>query len=345
MNEQKPVPVDPVRVAQVGVGYWGPNLLRNLVSSPRYSVRMAVEKDSDRKKLINKLYPELPVSSDFSAVCDDPDIEAIIIATPVASHADLAIKALKKGKHVLVEKPMATTVDEVTQIEHLSREGQLVAMVGHTFLFNNAVRQIKRIIDSGEIGQIRYIYARRLNLGRIRCDVDALWNLAPHDISIIQYWLDDPEPLRVQRTGMDYVQKGIDDVVFLNISYQDGIMANVHVSWLDPHKVRQITVVGEKKMIVYDDMEPSEKIKIYDKGISLTEPEEIHQLLVKYRSGNMLAPNILPTEALKLEVSEFIDQVKSNSAYSDNDLTHGRYVVEILEASNQSLKRNQRVYL
>ena len=338
MNEQKPVPVDPVRVAQVGVGYWGPNLLRNLVSSPRYSVRMAVEKDSDRKKLINKLYPELPVSSDFSAVCDDPDIEAIIIATPVASHADLAIKALKKGKHVLVEKPMATTVDEVTQIEHLSREGQLVAMVGHTFLFNNAVRQIKRIIDSGEIGQIRYIYARRLNLGRIRRDVDALWNLAPHDISIIQYWLDDPEPLRVQRTGMDYVQKGIDDVVFLNISYQDGIMANVHVSWLDPHKVRQITVVGEKKMIVYDDIAEN-KIALYDKGIDRlavlgtdmdfdagSAPEFTH------RSGDVVLPKVAWREPLQNEVEHFADCIRTGEPCKA-DAAHARKVVSILSSA------------
>ena len=338
MNEQKPVPVDPVRVAQVGVGYWGPNLLRNLVSSPRYSVRMAVEKDSDRKKLINKLYPELPVSSDFSAVCDDPDIEAIIIATPVASHADLAIKALKKGKHVLVEKPMATTVDEVTQIERLSREGRLVAMVGHTFLFNNAVRQIKRIIDSGEIGQIRYIYARRLNLGRIRRDVDALWNLAPHDISIIQYWLDDPEPLRVQRTGMDYVQKGIDDVVFLNISYQDGIMANVHVSWLDPHKVRQITVVGEKKMIVYDDIAEN-KIALYDKGIDRlavlgtdmdfdagSAPEFTH------RSGDVVLPKVAWREPLQNEVEHFADCIRTGEPCKA-DAAHARKVVSILSSA------------
>ena len=190
----------------------------------------------------------------------------MVIATPAGTHFDLARQALEAGKHVFVEKPLATRVAEVDELARLAGQRGLVVMVGHTFIYNSAVRYVKTLIDSGELGEIRYIYSQRLNLGRIRSDIDALWNFAPHDISIIQYWLNDPEPLSVSRQGMAYMQDGIDDVVFLSLVYPGKIMANIHVSWLDPQKVRKMIVVGSRKMVVYDDI-ADDKIAIYDKGI------------------------------------------------------------------------------
>ena len=202
---------------------------------------------SERRDYVQRNYPAIKVTGNVDDILKNPEIDAVVIATPVATHFDLALKALKAGKHILVEKPLARSVAEVEEIGKLATEKKLTAMVGHTFLFNAAVRYVKKLIDSGELGDIRYIYSQRLNLGRIRSDVDALWNLAPHDISIIQYWLGDPAPLSVVRRGIDYIQNKVDDVVFLNIIYPNKIMANIHVSWLDPQRVRLMVVVGSKK--------------------------------------------------------------------------------------------------
>ncbi|SVE05038.1 uncharacterized protein METZ01_LOCUS457892, partial [marine metagenome] len=224
-------------VTQIGVGYWGPNLLRNLITNKNCEVKSVVDLSMERREYVKNLYPSIKVSDNVDDAINDNKTDAVIIATPVATHFDLTKQCLEARKHVLVEKPIATTVKEVKEIGRLALDNKLVAMAGHTFLFNPAVCYVKQLIDSGELGDIRYIYSQRVNLGRIRSDVDALWNLAPHDVSIIQYWLDNPEPRSVQRTGMDYVQNGLDDVVFLNIKYPNHILANIHVSWLDPHKV------------------------------------------------------------------------------------------------------------
>ena len=239
-----------IKIAQIGVGYWGPNLLRNLASSSRCSLTHVAEKSADRRTFVSSSYPAIKIVNDSAEIFTSPEVDAVVISTPAHSHHALAMAALSAGKHILVEKPMATSVTEVEEIGRLAAEKGLVAMVGHTFLFNPAVRYLKQLMDSGDLGEIRYIYSQRLNLGRIRSDVDALWNLAPHDISIIQYLLDNRAPLAIRRTGMDFVQKGIDDVVFLNIEYPGKVLAHVHVSWLDPHKVRSLTVVGSKKMAI-----------------------------------------------------------------------------------------------
>ena len=239
-----------VVVAQIGVGYWGPNLLRNLVSNPEFIVKKVIDKVKDRREFVNSRYPGIKVSQNIEDVMSDPAIDAVVLATPVGTHFDLTIQALRAGKHVLVEKPMATQLEEVEEIQNEASQRELVAMVGHTFIFNSAVRYIKDIIDKKQLGDIRYIYSQRVNLGRIRSDVDAMWNLAPHDISIFQYWLGDPKPLSLSRTGMSYIQNGIDDVVFLTVTYPNNVMSHIHVSWLDPHKIRRMTVVGSKKMTI-----------------------------------------------------------------------------------------------
>jgi len=325
-----------LKVAQIGIGYWGPNLLRNLVNNKNISVMMVSDKSAERRAFVNNKYPDITVTDNNDLIFKSSDIDAVVIATPVISHFDLSMQALRSGKHVLVEKPMASKVKDVRQIGDLAKKNDLVVMVGHTFLFNSAVRYVKSLIDSRELGYIRYIYSQRVNLGRIRNDVDALWNLAPHDISIIQYWLGDSEPVTVNRQGMAYVQKGIDDVVFLNITYPNGVLANIHVSWLDPHKIRRMTIVGSEKMVVYDDI-AEDKIIIYDKGIDriamLGENMDFDNpstFTFNNRSGDEFVPKINWVEPLKTEIEHFVDCIKNGTDCITGPL-HAAKVVHILE--------------
>ncbi len=324
-----------IRIAQIGVGYWGPNLLRNLISSRRCSLTHVVEKSADRREFVSSSYPTVTTAEDAEATFASDDIDAVVISTPAQTHHTLAMAALSAGKHVLVEKPMATSTAEVDEIARLAKQMGRVAMVGHTFLYNPAVRYLKGLIDAGELGDIRYIYSQRLNLGRIRSDVDALWNLAPHDISIIQYLLDNATPITVRRAGMDFVQQGIDDVVFLTIAYPRKVLAHVHVSWLDPHKVRSLTVVGSQKMAVYDDM-ADHKIAIYDKGIEpkavLGESMDYDQIrppTFVHRSGDIHYPAIPWQEPLQLEIDHFLDCIEGRAECLTGP-DHAREVVRIL---------------
>lgn len=324
-----------INVAQIGVGYWGPNLLRNLIVNKECNVKIVVDIAQERRNFVKALYPNVDVTNDVQQVFKDRSIQAVVVATPVATHFDLAIQALKGGKHVLVEKPIARTPAEVEQIGTVAKQNNLVAMVGHTFLYNWAVCYLKKLIDSGELGDIRYIYSQRLNLGRIRSDVDALWNFAPHDISIIQYLLGNPTPISVVKYGMDYIQKGIEDVVFMNIIYPNKIMVHIHVSWLDPHKVRRMTVVGSKKMAVYDDISDN-KITIYDKGIDRLailgenmDFDSIDMFQFNHRSGDIYMPKIQFEEPLKVEIAHFVDCIQ-NGVDCLTDIEHAKKVVEIL---------------
>jgi len=325
-----------VKIAQAGVGYWGPNLLRNLVQNKRCSVQGVADLSNERRDFVRIQYPAIRVTDDVEALCTDPEIEALVIATPVQTHFDIAIKALENGKHILVEKPLARSVAEVEAIEQVAKKKNLTVMVGHTFLFNSAVRYVKQLIDTEQLGDLRYIYSQRLNLGRIRSDVDALWNFAPHDISIIQYWLNDPEPVSIVRRGIDYIQPGIDDVVFLNMIYSNKVMANIHVSWLDPTRIRSMVVVGSKMMVIYDDTAEN-KIAIYDKGIDrravLGENMDFDQqtfATYDYRSGDVFLPKINFQEPLKLEIDHFIDCVQ-NGTECITGILHAKRVVGILE--------------
>ena len=328
-----------INIAQIGVGYWGPNLLRNLVANKRCKVSMVVDLAAERRDYVRGLYPAVRVTDRVEDVQNDREIDAVIIATPVATHYDLAMGALESGKHILVEKPMARSVAEVERIGELASKKKRLAMVGHTFLFNNAVRYVKKMIDAGALGDIRYIYSQRLNLGRIRSDVDALWNFAPHDISIIQYWLNDTVPLSVVRRGIGYIQENIDDVVFVNILYPNKVMANIHVSWLDPLKVRTIVIVGTKKMVVYDDAAEN-KIAIYDKGIDRMavlgqnmDYDNQHFPTFNYRSGDVLLPKIDFKEPLKVEIDHFIDCIEKGTECITG-IDHAKKVVQILASSN-----------
>ncbi len=323
-------------LAQLGCGYWGPNLLRNFSVLPGCTVKYVVDSSAERRAFVQANFPFSRAIESHQTVLEDPDVHGVIIATPAASHFSLAKQVLDAGKHVFVEKPLATKVAEVDELSRCAAGRNLVVMTGHTFVYNSAVRYVKKLIDSGELGDLRYIYSQRLNLGRIRSDIDALWNFAPHDISIIQYWLGDPEPVSIGRQGMAYMQDGIDDVVFLSLEYPGKVIANIHVSWLDPQKVRKMIIVGSRKMVVYDDIAEN-KIAIYDKGIDrraiLGENMDFDNPQVSrfnHRSGDILIPEVKFAEPLRVEAEHFADCIR-NSREPLTGLSHARTVVSILE--------------
>jgi predicted dehydrogenase len=330
---------DPLVVAQLGCGYWGPNLLRNFSALPDCNVKYVVDASGERRAFVERNFPKTRAVESCDVAFDDPGVTAVIIATPAATHFELAKRALECGKHVLVEKPLATTVAEVDELARCAAQRGMVVMAGHTFIYNPAVRYVKRLIDAGELGEVRYVYSQRLNLGRIRSDIDAMWNFAPHDISIIQYWLNDQEPTSVTRQGMDCIQPGVDDVVFVNLAYPNKVIANIHVSWLDPQKVRKMTVVGSRKMVVYDDV-ADDKIAIYDKGIDrkavLGEHMDFDRPMppdFSYRSGDILLPQVKFVEPLRLEAEHFLECIRSGKEPATG-ITHARTVVSILERAD-----------
>jgi predicted dehydrogenase len=327
---------DKIVLAQLGCGYWGPNLLRNFSSLPNCRVKYVVDASPERRAFVEANFPLSKAVGTSEAVFADTEVTGVIVATPAGTHFSLAMQALRSGKHLFVEKPLATKVAEVDELARCAAGRGLVVMAGHTFIYNAAVQYVKKLLDAGELGEIRYIYSQRLNLGRIRSDIDALWNFAPHDISIIQYWLGDREPLSVTRQGMDYIQEGVDDVVFLNIVYPEKVIANIHVSWLDPQKVRKMIVVGSRKMVVYDDV-AEDKIAIYDKGID--KKAILGQNMdfdappapnFNYRSGDILLPQVKFREPLRAEAEHFIECMRNKSTPLTG-LAHARTVVSILE--------------
>jgi predicted dehydrogenase len=335
-------------LAQLGCGYWGPNLLRNFSNLPNCLVKYVVDSSRERRAYVESNFPRTKAIESRERIWSDSEISAVIIATPAGTHFQLAREALLAGKHVFVEKPLATSVAEVDELGQLAEERGLVVMAGHTFVYNAAVRYVKKLVDAGELGEIRYIYSQRLNLGRIRSDIDALWNFAPHDISIIQYWLGNPEPLSVLRQGMDYMQERVDDVVFLSVVYPGKIMANIHVSWLDPQKVRKMIVVGSRKMVVYDDI-ADDKIAIYDKGIDRKailgqnmDFDKPQPLEFNYRSGDVLLPHIKFTEPLRTEAEHYLDCI-CNDRVPLTGIEHARNVVTILERAQAPAEFNRTV--
>ena len=329
-------------IAVIGFGYWGPNIVRNFSNHPECKVKYICDLDGDARERAASNYPNIEIIDDPNIIFTDSEIDIVAIVTPVSMHYQLAKNALKAGKHIFLEKPMVETLSQADDLIRIAKEKNLIGVVDHTFLFTAAVMKIKEIVDSGEIGDITYFDSVRVNLGLFQHDVDVIWDLAPHDLSIL-FHLMDKWPNAVTANGVSHLDNGLVDVAYLTLHYDRNMIANFHVNWLSPVKVRKILIGGTKKMIVFDDMDPSEKIKVYDKGIDVTKPEEIHKLLVKYRSGDMLAPNISPTEALKLEVNDFIEQVKSGTSESNNTLIHGREVVGILEASNRSLNESKKI--
>lgn len=325
-------------IAVVGAGGWGKNLIRNYYQIPTADLKIVCDLDTKKLEQIKGLYPGTQVTTSFDDVLADPDINGVVIATTGETHYHLCSKALEAGKDVYVEKPFTL---EVAQAEELvAKADQLgrIIMVGHLLEYHPVVNRLKELIDSGELGKIHYIYSQRLNLGTVREDENALWNFAPHDISVILYLLG-KEATDVSARGQCYLQKGIEDVVFLSINFADGTTGHVHVSWLDPHKVRKTTIVGSKKMAVFDDMEASEKLKIYDKGAKFSEDYNTFAEYVGLRFGDITIPHINVGEPLKIECMHFIDCIENrNQPISDG--RDGLRVVRVLEAAQKSLKQN-----
>lgn len=336
-----------ITLAQIGCGYWGPNLLRNFTAQKNARVKYVVEMSPDRRTYVQKHFPDTQPVDTLEPVLADPEVQALIIATPAGSHFSLALRGLQSGRHVFVEKPLAMSVSEVDALARTAKREKLTILVGHTFLYNPAVLFLKRLIDSGELGRIYYAYAQRLNLGVVRPDVNALWNLAPHDLSIFNY-LFSAAPVNIAAHGTAYLQKNIEDVVFANLEYPGRIRASLQVSWLDPNKVRKITLVGSRKMVVYDDV-ADRKIAIYDRGIDTSgrygvshpfdEPPHIRSLI--YRSGKVRFPKISSREPLHEAARDFLRAITKRCP-PRSDLASGRSVVAALQAAALSLKENSR---
>jgi predicted dehydrogenase len=325
-------------IAVVGAGYWGPNLIRNISEAEGAQLRVICDQDGKRLKTVGRKYPGVRLTTEFDEVLRDPEIDAVVLATPASVHASMGLRAMDAGKDVLIEKPLATSVGECRSLIERAERTKRILMVGHTFIFNSAVRAIQTIVSSGEIGEVLYVYSSRVNLGRIRQDVNALWNVAPHDISILNYVLG-KEPIRVRAVGRSYLQPGIEDVVFAVFEYPDGLLAHVHSSWLDPSKVRRTTFVGSKKMIIYDDVESEGKIKIYDKGVRRQTPEqEYGEFQIRLHEGDIRIPKIGMTEPLAEECRHFIECCKSRRA-PETSGRDGLAVVAALEAAQESLRR------
>ncbi len=328
-----------LNIAIIGCGYWGPNLIRNFNWIPECEVVVACDASSERLAHIQKLYPHLKTTSSAADIFEDETIDAVAIATPVKLHYELAKQSLQAGKHTFIEKPMASSVAECRELLELAREGGLTLMVGHTFVYSPPVRKIKELVDSGELGSIQYVSSRRLNLGLYQQDINVTWDLAPHDISIILYVLNDT-PVTVNCQGKAHVSIGVEDVSSLTINFSNGGFCTIQSSWLDPNKVREMTFVGEKKMLVYNDLEPMEKIKIYDKRVEKPPHyDSFADFHYSYHYGDMYSPYLKQFEPLREECQHFLDCINTKKKPLSCG-QEGLKVVQILSAASESLKQN-----
>jgi predicted dehydrogenase len=327
-----------INLAVIGYGYWGPNIVRNFATHADCRVAVVCDRDPRALARVTSRHPTAQVTDDLDATLRSPSIDAVAIVTPVSTHYALAKAALENGKHVFVEKPFTATSAQAEALIELADQKRLRIMVDHTFLFNGAVRKIKELVDGGTLGPLYYYDSTRVNLGLFQHDVNVIWDLAPHDLSIIDYLIGS-EPEMVLATGSAHLN-GHADVAYITLEFPRGVIAHVAVSWLSPVKVRTTLVGGERRMVVWNDLEPAEPVKIYDKGVQVTSERGIHELLVSYRSGDMWAPRIEQTEPLQLETRYFLDCVAAG-ATPINDGRAGLRVVRMLEAADESLRRHR----
>ena len=326
-----------LNIAVIGCGYWGPNLIRNFRALPQGRVKLVCDVDAERLAHMEELYPDLTTTANVDDLFDDHDLDAIVIATPVHLHHELALKSLMGGKHTFIEKPMAASSDECRELIHLAKTQELTLMVGHTFIYSAAVQKIKEIVDSGELGEIFYISSQRLNLGLFQKDINVAWDLAPHDIAIILYLFEEL-PKAVNCQGKAHVSAGIEDVTNITLDFSNGGFATIHSSWLDPNKIRKMTIVGSKKMVVYDDTSPLEKVKIYDKRVEIPPHyDTFAEFHYSYHYGDIYTPYINQTEPLKVQCQHFLDCIHTGMSPQSSDVD-GLRVVQILEAASKSLK-------
>jgi predicted dehydrogenase len=325
-----------IRIGVIGYGYWGPNIVRNFHAHESSQVVVVCDKSPNCQDRLRKAHPSIPFTTDENDVLKSTEVDVVAVVTPVWTHYDLAKRALENGKHVFVEKPFTCSVAEAEELIELADRKNLKIMVDHTFLFTGAVKKIKELVDRKELGDLYYYDSLRVNLGLFQHDVNVIWDLAPHDLSIMDYVIGE-KPEAVVATGERHLN-GVEDVAFITVYFPKRIIAHVNVNWLSPVKVRTTLIGGEKKMLVWNDLEVDEKIKIYDKGVSMsTNPSNLHQLLVSYRSGDMHAPQVEQIEALRAETAYFLDCIEENKK-PFNDGAAGLRVVRILEAADRSVR-------
>jgi len=333
-----------IRVGIVGYGYWGPNITRNFCAIKGCRVARICDGNVDALGRAQRACPSAETTTDLRALVEAPDIDAVAVVTPVSTHFELARMALENGKHIFVEKPFTATAAQAGELIELAERKNLKIMVDHTFLFTGAVQKIKQLVDNDEIGRIYYYDSTRVNLGLFQHDVNVIWDLAPHDISIMDHVIRE-KPEAVVATGQNHFS-GLEHVAYVTIYFSNHVIAHLNVNWLSPVKVRTTLLGGEKKMLVWNDLEADEKIKVYDKGVKIENRQGVYDLLVSYRSGDMWSPKVEQTEALKLETQEFIDCIVNDRKPLLNDGWSGHRVVNILEAADRSLqKRGELIYL
>lgn len=326
-----------IQVGVAGFGYWGPNLVRNFMEAPDATVRTVSDPRPERLEVVRSRYPSVEVTREFDRMIADPAIDAVAIATPVRTHFDLAWRALTAGKHVLVEKPLAERVEDAERLAAEADARGLVLMVDHTFVYSGAVRKIRELVSRNELGQLYYFDSVRINLGLVQHDVNVLWDLAVHDLSIMDYIIG-TTPLAVAASGANHISGRPTNIAYLTCYFDNNVIAHVHANWLAPVKVRRTLISGDRKMIVYDDLEPSEKVKVYDRGFTVSsDPADMYELLVGYRTGDMWAPQIDSTEALRTEVKHFVDCIQQRTRPL-TDGNAGVRIVRLLAAADASLQ-------
>ena len=320
-------------VGVVGLGYWGPNLLRGLIEQPGVDVRYICDLDEKRLAVTARRYPGVTPTTSYDDLLEDPGLDAIVIATPVFTHFEMASAALRAGKHTFVEKPLAPCAAQAREMIELARRGDLRLMCGQTFLYSPPVQEVKRLIDMGELGDIFFISASRVNLGLHQRDVSVIWDLGPHDFSILLHWLKEA-PTSIAATGRDSIVHGIHDIVFMSLRFPSGVVANVELSWLAPSKLRRTAIVGSDKMVVYEDGTP-EPVRVFDRGVVYKDPKTFGEYQLSYRSGDILSPRIAATEPLVAELAEFVRLIRAGETSGDLELA--RQVVLLAEAAERSL--------
>lgn len=327
---------DEMRIGVVGYGYWGPKLVRNISETPKAALTWVADLDAERLGRLGENYPSLRLTQSYDEMLAS-DIDAVVVATPIRSHYRLAKAALLAGKHVMVEKPLTADSREADDLVNIAERRGLTLMAGHTFEYNGAIRALRNIVRSGELGRIYYVDAARLNLGLFQADINVLWDLAPHDLSILLYVLG-TDPLSVSARGSANVRPGVHDVAYLDVAFPEGVLAHLHLSWLDPCKVRRVTIVGSKKMVVCNDLADAEKIRIYDKGVEQPyETDRFSDFHLAYRYGDVTIPHVPFQEPLRVQVDHFIDCIRTG-ARPQSDGRIGAKVVRILEQADRSLQ-------
>lgn len=324
-------------IGQIGVGQWGVNLLRNFSALPNCSVKFASDLNPAQRDKLSKEYPQTGFVADYNQILQDPEIDGVVIATPASEHYQVAKQALTSGKHVFVEKPITLDIKQAADLVALAKKINKQIMVGHLLLYHPATRKLKELIDQGELGEIRYVYTQRLNLGRIRNTENVMWSLAPHDISIVLHLLG-KQPIAVSALGSDFIQKGIEDVAFINIRFQNGEIGHIHVSWLDPTKTRRTIVVGSKKMAIFDEMKARNALTLIDKGVDITKDFQSYKEFLSLRFGEETVVSVDPAEPLKLECEHFIECILTGRK-PISDGQNGLDVLKILSTAEASLKK------